>query len=655
MGLAHAEGMHHRGVKGQVELGQNLKLVDFPGASGHGGYLLHQAIGGFVEFSVRPHLVDELHPLCFWRFDDLAEQQQAHGLGLADELRQQIGDARGGDAALVDAGIAEPGGFRRDADVAGAGEVEGEAERVALEHGDGGLHASSQCLDGLLFEQRAGAVRAFRTTMREARRPIAHVVASVAFALRLDGERSNMGIVRDQATPVDQAFERGVVDCPAFKAEAGNLGAPRRFASLCHTSRPLPFLTLPRTEVYMFLPLLQRLVRKGTLAVVMPDGARHEFGNGEPRAEWILRDNGVMRSIVRNPTMNLGETYIDERWDAGDGDLAGLLRVLRMNLEQEASASRLPRFLRLGSALLASWNNVRASLANVSHHYDREEALFRSFLDDAMHYSCAYFAESGMTLEQAQRAKAEHIRRKLCTAPGNRVLDIGCGWGSLGLYLAREGALVNGVTLSKEQLRVAQDEARRQGLDSRVQFLLEDYRDHRGSYDAVVSVGMLEHVGRRNLGRFFEVVRERLNDDGVALIHTIGTVGPPEPVNPWIRRHIFPGGYIPAASDLMHAVEASGLVLSDVEVWRRHYAGTLREWNARFQASRDEHKRALGERGCRVWEFYLTACETAFEVSDLVVFQLQLAKRNDRVPLTRDYLYQRPKPESSIRVAAGAS
>ena len=405
----------------------------------------------------------------------------------------------------------------------------------------------------------------------------------------------------------------------------------------------------------MFLSLLQRLVRNGTLVLVMPDGSRQVFGEGEPRAEWILRDEGVMRSIVRNPTMNLGETYIDERWDAGDGDLAGLLRVLRANLEQEATASRLPQFLRLGTALLTSWNNVRASFANVSHHYDREEALFRSFLDDAMHYSCAYFAEPGMTLEQAQQAKAEHIRRKLCTEPGDRVLDIGCGWGSLGLYLAREGGVqVNGVTLSKEQLRVAQDEARRQGLDSRVRFLLEDYRDHEGGYDAVVSVGMLEHVGRRNLGRFFEVVREMLNDDGVALIHTIGKTGPPEPVNPWIRRHIFPGGYIPAASDLMHAVEASGLVLSDMEVWRRHYAATLREWNHRFQASRDEHKRTLGERGCRVWEFYLTACETAFEVADLVVFQLQLAKRNDRVPLTRDYLHAQPKEEPSLR-AAGAS
>lgn len=407
----------------------------------------------------------------------------------------------------------------------------------------------------------------------------------------------------------------------------------------------------------MFLSLLQRWVRKGTLVVVLPDGTRQEFGDGdEPRAEWILRDDGVMHSIVRNPTMNLGETYIDERWDAGGGDLAGLLRVLRSNLEQVVSAPRLPHFLRVGSALLTSWNNMRASLANVSHHYDRDETLFRSFLDDSMHYSCAYFAQAHMTLEEAQQAKAEHIRRKLCTEPGDRVLDIGCGWGSLGLYLAREGGVqVNGVTLSKEQLRVAQDEARRQGLDSRVRFLLEDYRDHRGSYDAVVSVGMLEHVGRRNLGRFFEVVREMLSDDGVALIHTIGKTGPPEPVNPWIRRHIFPGGYIPAASDLMQAVEASGLVLSDMEVWRRHYAATLREWNRRFQATRDEHKRTLGERGCRVWEFYLTACETAFEVADLVVFQLQLAKRNDRVPLTRDYLHATLKEAPALQAAASGS
>ena len=648
--------MHHRRVEGQVELGQDLKLVDFPCAGRHGCHLLHEGVGGFVEVGFWPRLVDELHSLCLRRFDDLAEQQQAHGLGLADELRQQIGDAGGGGAALVDAWIAEPGCLGSDADVAGASQVEGEAEGVALKHRDGRLHAGSQCLDGFLFEERARAVRALRAAVCQACGPIAHVLAGIALALGFDGERPNLRVVGGGTAPVDQAFEGGVVDGLAIEAETGNPGAARQFACLCHTLRPRPFLTLPRTEVYMFLPLLQRFVRKGTLAVVMPDGSRHEFGQGEPRAEWRLRDAGVLGAIARNPTMNLGETYIDERWDAGDGGLAGLLRVLRANLEQEVTASRLPRFLRLGGALLTSWNNVRASFANVSHHYDREEALFRSFLDDAMHYSCAYFAEPDMTLEQAQQAKAEHIRRKLCTEPGDRVLDIGCGWGSLGLYLAREGGvLVNGVTLSKEQLRVAQEEARRQGLDSRVQFLLEDYRDHRGSYDAVVSVGMLEHVGRRNLGRFFEVVREMLNDDGVALIHTIGSIEAPEPVNPWIRRHIFPGGYVPAASDLMHAVESSGLVLSDMEVWRRHYAATLREWNRRFQASREEHKRTLGERGCRVWEFYLTACETAFEVADLVVYQLQLAKRNDRVPLTRDYLYASPEPKSSMHVAAGGS
>ena len=389
----------------------------------------------------------------------------------------------------------------------------------------------------------------------------------------------------------------------------------------------------------MFLSLLGRFIRRGTLELVEPGGERHVFGEGEPRAEWIMHREGAMRSIARNPTLNLGETYIDGDWDAGDGDLAGLLRVLRTNMEREVTR-RVPEAMRLAAAMVTSFNNVRASFANVSHHYDQDEALFRSFLDEAMHYSCAYFADPHMTLEQAQLAKSEHIRRKLCAEPGARVLDIGSGWGSLAMYLARTGGVsVDGLTLSREQLRVAEDETARQGLANQVRFHLQDYREHRGSYDAVVSVGMLEHVGRPNLARFFRAVRNLVSDDGVALVHTIGQTGRPAAVNPWIRRHIFPGGYIPSASDLMHAVEASGLVLSDMEVWRRHYAATLKEWNRRFQLARDRYKETVGERGCRVWEFYLAACETGFEVADLVVFQLQLAKRNDRVPLTRDYLH----------------
>ena len=257
-----------------------------------------------------------------------------------------------------------------------------------------------------------------------------------------------------------------------------------------------------------------------------------------------------------------------------------------------------------------------------------------------MHYSCAYFRDRGMTLEEAQYAKSEHIAAKLHLRPGHRVLDIGCGWGSLAMHLAENHDVkVTGLTLSAEQLRVARETAAGRGLENQVEFLLQDYREHPETYDRIVSVGMFEHVGKQNVQRFFDSVRQALTDNGVALLHTIGSKNPPEPVNPWIRRYIFPGGYIPSLSDIAPAVERAGLVTTDIEVLRRHYAFTLKEWNRRFQGARDRFVESKGERFCRMWEFYLVICQTAFEVGDLVVLQWQLATDNETVPITRDYLY----------------
>ncbi|MCY3821363.1 MAG: cyclopropane-fatty-acyl-phospholipid synthase [Gammaproteobacteria bacterium] len=390
----------------------------------------------------------------------------------------------------------------------------------------------------------------------------------------------------------------------------------------------------------MFAKLLEKHLRRGTLTLVTPDGARQAFGEGSPRATWAIRRRRTMRRILLNPEANLGETYMDGEWDVEDGDLVDLLTILRTNLESAVSGRGMTALTGGVATLFGSWNTVKASLSNVRHHYNLDEALFRAFLDRNMHYSCAYFREPAMTLEAAQAAKSEHIRKKLHLRPGARVLDIGSGWGSLAMHLAEHSDVkVTGLTLSSEQVRVASAEAERRGLSGRVEFILQDYRRHRGEYDGVVSVGMFEHVGRRNFGRFFNAVRTLLAPDGVALLHTIGHTGPPLPTNPWIARHIFPGGYIPAASEVVRAIERSDLVLSDVEVWRRHYASTLREWNRRFQASRETFRNSHGERFCRMWEFYLTVCTTAFEIGRLVVYQLQLAHRNDAVPLTRDYLY----------------
>ena len=390
----------------------------------------------------------------------------------------------------------------------------------------------------------------------------------------------------------------------------------------------------------MYDKFIRDNIKHGSFKLVHPNGDEQIYGSGQASVVWKINDARVLSKIVRNPLLNLGETYIEGGWDVEDGKLAELLTILRTNLENG--------YVRRGAtaayaAILQSWNNIGASMRNVSHHYDLDASLFRAFLDQDMHYSCAYFRSPDQPLEEAQSAKCDHIRRKLCLKPGQKVLDIGSGWGSLGLYLAdKEDVQVTGLTLSNEQLAVANKEAVRRGLDNQVQFRLEDYRNHHGKYDAVVSVGMFEHVGLRNFDGYFNKVAELLSRDGIAMIHTIGHTDRPAATNPWIRRHIFPGGYIPAISEITTAIERSPLVFADIEVWRQHYALTLKEWNRRFQTVRSEFAREKGERFCRIWEFYLLACQTAFEVSSLVVYQLQLGLNNMSVPTTRDYLYDNP-------------
>ena len=390
----------------------------------------------------------------------------------------------------------------------------------------------------------------------------------------------------------------------------------------------------------MYDRFIRENIKHGAFKLVYPNGDEQVFGDGPASVVWRINDTRVLSKIARNPLLNLGETYIEQGWDVEDGKLAQLLTILRTNFEDE--------LVRRGSmaayaAILQTWNNLHASMRNVSHHYDLDESLFRAFLDQDMHYSCAYFRTPEQTLEAAQSAKCEHIRKKLCLKPGQKVLDIGSGWGSLGLYLAeQEDVEVTGLTLSNEQLCVAKQQAIQRGLDKQVQFRLEDYRNHQGEYDAVVSVGMFEHVGLRNFDGYFNKVGNLLSKDGIAMIHTIGHMDRPAATNPWIRRHIFPGGYIPAISEISTAIERSPLVFADIEVWRQHYALTLKEWNRRFQAVRSEFARDKGERFCRIWEFYLLTCQTAFEVESLVVYQLQLSINNASVPTTRDYLYDGP-------------
>jgi cyclopropane-fatty-acyl-phospholipid synthase len=294
------------------------------------------------------------------------------------------------------------------------------------------------------------------------------------------------------------------------------------------------------------------------------------------------------------------------------------------------------------------FNTPSASKAHVAHHYDLSGDLYDLFLDADRQYSCAYFKIKNLTLEEAQAAKKRHVAAKLnLDRPGLSVLDIGCGWGGLALHLAADNNVdVRGVTLSEEQLAVARERARTAGLDGHVQFDLSDYRQVSGHFDRIVSIGMFEHVGVGYYDTYFAKVRELLADDGTMLLHTIGRSEGPSSTNPWIAKYIFPGGYAPALSEILQAIERSGLIVTDIEVLREHYALTLQEWQKRFQANRAKAAELYDKRFCRMWEFYLAGAEMAFRYEGEVVFQIQIAKAKTSLPITRDYMIEREfRPE----------
>ena len=391
----------------------------------------------------------------------------------------------------------------------------------------------------------------------------------------------------------------------------------------------------------IFASVLRRNIRRGTLELIAPAGSREVFGEGPPRVVWRFHNRRAMARIAIDPEFMLGQSYMDGAWDLEYGSLTDLLQVLTTNFRQPSDRPRWQRRLLRWAQPLQQWNRVATSRRNVATHYDLDETLFRACLDQELNYSCAYFESPGISLEEAQQAKCAHIGRKLLLEPGQSVLDIGCGWGSLALHLAEHyDVSVTGLTLSTEQKRVAEERIQQRGFKGRVRILLQDYREHADTYDRVVSVGMFEHVGVPYYPQFFETVRERLKPGGVALIHTIGRSGPPSVTNAWIRRYIFPGGYIPALSEIAPAIEPTGLVMTDVEILREHYANTLAAWQERFQAQREPFAGEKGEHFCRMWEFYLAASETAFRHRGMVVFQIQLQKGTETVvPVTRSYLY----------------
>lgn len=388
---------------------------------------------------------------------------------------------------------------------------------------------------------------------------------------------------------------------------------------------------------------LDRLVKRGNLTLIDAAGRSWTYGDGTGRPVTLRFNSAAAeRAVAMDPALKLGECYMDGDIDLPQGDIHDLIMLAHENAGTRPAGAPwmvVLEKLREAGRRFQQLNTHARSRGNVRRHYDLSADLYRLFLDPDAQYSCGYFATPDLDLAKAQLAKKRHIAAKLLLSQGQDVLDIGCGWGGMGLYLARvAGARVHGVTLSDEQLAVAQRRAATEGLGDRVTFELRDYRDIDQRFDRIVSVGMFEHVGVNHFDTYFRKAAQMLRPDGVMLLHTIGRSDAPGATNPFIRKYIFPGGYIPALSEIMRSVEKSGLIVADIEILRIHYAETLRAWRARFMAQRDRAAAIYDEAFCRMWEFYLAGSEAGFRLGDMVVFQIQLAHRNDAVPITRDYL-----------------
>ena len=412
----------------------------------------------------------------------------------------------------------------------------------------------------------------------------------------------------------------------------------------------------------LFSSLLKTIIKHGALTVVSADGRTREFGDGKGRRVTVrLHDKSVATEMALNPYLKLGEAYVDGRLTIDPpATIYEFLDLLTANLGTRFAGPVFEIYgaLRRAKRRFDQHNPIGKAQKNVAHHYDLDGGIYDLFLDADKQYSCAYFARPDMTLEEAQTAKKRHIAAKLRIEPGMRVLDIGCGWGGMALTLAEEaGADVVGVTLSHEQHKVARRRAEERGLAGRVDFRLQDYRTLTEHFDRVVSVGMFEHVGVGHHREYFNRVHDLMTDDGVALIHTIGRLDGPGSTNPWIAKYIFPGGYIPALSEVAGAAERSGVWMTDVEVLRLHYAETLREWRRRFIEKRETAARIYDEKFCRMWEFYLAGSETSFRNEGMCVFQMQLARKIETLPLTRDYMQDEERtfnaPQQPRRLLAG--
>tara|TARA_Y100000031_G_scaffold4502_1_gene5581 strand:+ start:808 stop:1995 length:1188 start_codon:yes stop_codon:yes gene_type:complete len=389
---------------------------------------------------------------------------------------------------------------------------------------------------------------------------------------------------------------------------------------------------------------LNRLIKDDGFELI--DANSKSYLIGKPKKENPIRfkilDKTLHWKLLINPDLYLGEGYTDGSIVIENGTLTEFLDIAIKNIGRDSANSitnALDKFRRM-YRYITNFNLIGKSKQNVAHHYDLSNKFYDLFLDEKRQYSCAYFKNEDDTLEVAQNNKIDHIIKKLNLKSNHKVLDVGCGWGTLALDIAKKTQCeVVGITLSKNQLEYAQQKAREMNLENQVEFRLEDYRQLSEKFDRVVSVGMFEHVGRKFYSKYFNKVFDFLNEDGVALIHTIGSINPPRGPQPWITKYIFPGGYTPSLSEVSLPIEKSGLIISDLEVLRAHYAHTIRNWKDRFMSKKEQVLEMFDEKFFRMWEFYLVGCEMSFKWSDQVVFQFQLTRKLKATPITRDYIY----------------
>jgi cyclopropane-fatty-acyl-phospholipid synthase len=385
---------------------------------------------------------------------------------------------------------------------------------------------------------------------------------------------------------------------------------------------------------------LQKFIQRGAITFTTAGGEKFTCGDGTGRHIFVrFLTTDAERRVLRNPELALGEIYMEGSLIVENGSIADALAILMDQPQAVPNWARPQWWLRYMARHVRQLNLRGRARENVAHHYDLDGRLYSLFLDSDKQYSCAYFEHPDIALDDAQLAKKRHIAAKLLVRPDDRVLDIGSGWGGLGLYLAETtGANVTGITLSTEQLQASNARAAERNLSGSARFLLKDYRDIPGPFERIVSVGMFEHVGVDFYDTYFKRCAELLTDDGVMLLHSIGRSEGPDATNPWIAKYIFPGGYIPALSEVLPSIERSGLLVCDIEILRLHYAETLKAWRERFMARREEAIQLYDERFARMWEFYLASSEMAFRKQNLMNIQIQLTKRQGIVPMTRDYI-----------------